>query len=70
MKGQAPSQTLTIDRIDRRAGGSHTVSVSRALAAQLAELVETPQRRSVSYTLTVGLKPDAPAARSATRSGS
>ncbi|MBV8382862.1 MAG: DUF1573 domain-containing protein [Planctomycetaceae bacterium] len=59
-RGQAPTQTLTIDRVgmpDWRA--ERMVSTSRALNATL---VETARKgSSVSYLLTVALKPEAPA---------
>jgi hypothetical protein len=60
MRGQASSQTLTIDRINLEGWRVYRmVSGSRALNAQL---VETSRKGgAVSYTLTVGLKPDAPA---------
>lgn len=61
MKGQAPSQTLTIDRIGAPSWKFQRMqSASRVLTAQLAETKRDP-RGSVSYTLTVGLKSDAPA---------
>jgi Protein of unknown function (DUF1573) len=61
MKGQTSSQVLTIDRIGAPSWRfERMVSASRVLSAQLVE-----SRRSakgdVSYTLTVGIKPDAPA---------
>jgi hypothetical protein len=59
-RGQAPTQLLTIDRING-AGWRFVrmVSASRALDAQL---VETGRKEgSVKYSLTVSLKPDAPA---------
>src|SRR5262249_7998464 len=60
VRGQAPSRTLTIDGINLEGGRVHRmVSGSRVLDAQL---VETSRKGgAVSYTLTVGLKPDAPA---------
>ena len=61
LKGQAPSQVLTIDRIG--APGfrfERMVSASRVLTAQLVE-TRRDSKGSVGYTLTVGIKPDAPA---------
>jgi hypothetical protein len=60
VRGQAPSRTLTIDRINLEGWRVHRmVSGSRVLDAQL---VETSRKGgAVSYTLTVGLKPDVPA---------
>jgi hypothetical protein len=61
IKGEAPTQTLTIDRIG--AGDwrfQRMVSASRLLTAQLAETKRDP-RGGVQYSLTVGLKSDAPA---------
>ena len=60
VRGQAPSRTLTIDRINLEGWRVHRmVSGSRVLDAQL---VETSRKGgAVSYTLTVSLKPDAPA---------
>jgi hypothetical protein len=60
MRGQSPTQTLTIERING-AGWKFTrmVSASRSLDAQLAETGRSGG--SVSYTLSVSLKPDAPA---------
>jgi hypothetical protein len=58
-RGQSPARVLTIDRIN--APGWKFVrmmSASRAINAQLAETARTAS--SVSYTLTVSLKPDAP----------
>ncbi len=61
MKGQTPSQTLTIDRIGAPGWKfQRMLSASRVLTAQLAEVKRDP-RGAVSYTLTVGLKADAPA---------
>ena len=61
MKGQSPSQTLTIDRIGAPGWRfERMVSASRVLTAQLAE-TRRDAKGSVSYTLTVGIKPDAPA---------
>ena len=60
MRGQTPAQVMTIDRING-AGWKFVrmVSASRALNAQL---VETGRKESsVSYSLSVSLKPDAPA---------
>jgi hypothetical protein len=59
-RGQSPTQVLTIDRIN--ASGwkfVRMVSASRAINAQLAQTARTDI--SASYTLTVSLKPDAPA---------
>jgi hypothetical protein len=61
MKGQEPTKVLTIDRI--AAPGwrfEKMVSASRVLTAQLAE-TRRDAKGGVQYTLTVGLKPDAPA---------
>lgn len=59
-KGQSPTRTLTIDRINLEGWRVHRmVSGSRVLNAQLAET--SRKGGEVSYTLTVGLKPDAPA---------
>ena len=60
LRGQSPSQMLTIDRINLEGWRVHRmVSGSRVLNAQL---VETSRKGgAVSYTLTVSLKPDAPA---------
>jgi hypothetical protein len=61
MKGQTPSQVLTIDRIGAPGWKfQRMVSASRVLTAQLAETKRDP-RGAVSYSLTVGIKPDAPA---------
>ena len=61
MKGQSPTQTLTIDRIGAPGWRfERMVSASRVLTAQLAE-TRRDAKGSVSYTLTVGIKPDAPA---------
>jgi hypothetical protein len=58
-RGQSPSQVLTIDRINAPGWKFvRMVSASRAINAQLAETARTVS--SVSYTLTVSLKPDAP----------
>ena len=60
LRGQSPTQTLTIDRINGEGWRfERMVSASRALNAQL---VETGRKSgAVSYSLTVSLKPDAPA---------
>ncbi len=59
-RGQSPTQTLTIDRINLEGWRVHRmVSGSRVLNAQLAET--SRKGGAVSYTLTVSLKPDAPA---------
>lgn len=59
-RGQSPTQVLTIDRINAPGWKFvRMVSASRAINAQLAETARTAS--SVSYTLTVSLKPDAPA---------
>jgi hypothetical protein len=61
VKGQSPSQVLTIDRIGAPGWRfERMVSASRVLTAQLAETKRDPHG-SVQYTLTVGLKSDAPA---------
>src|SRR4051812_43698414 len=61
MKGQTPSQMLTIERINSPGWRfERMVSASRALSAQLAE-VRRDAKGSVQYTLTVAIKPDAPA---------
>lgn len=61
MKGQSPSQVLTIDRINAPNWRfERMVSASKVLTAQLVE-TRRDQRGAVSYTLTVGIKPDAPA---------
>jgi hypothetical protein len=61
MKGQSPSQTLTIDRIGAPSWRfERMVSASRVLSAQLVESRRN-SKGDVSYTLTVGIKPDAPA---------
>jgi hypothetical protein len=59
-RGQSPTQMLTIDRINGPGWRfTRMVSASRALSAQL---VETARKEgSVSYSLSVSLKPDAPA---------
>ncbi len=59
-KGEAPTQTLTIDRINLEGWRVHRmVSGSRVLNAQLVET--SRQGGAVSYRLSVGLKPEAPA---------
>lgn len=61
VKGQTPSQELTIDRIGARGWKfERMVSASRALTAQLVE-TKRDDKGSVSYKMTVGIKPDAPA---------
>jgi hypothetical protein len=61
MKGQSPTQVLTIDRINSAGWRfERMVSASRSLTAQLAE-TRRDAKGSVQYTLTVGIKPDAPA---------
>src|SRR5262249_40441801 len=59
-RGQSPSKVLTIDRLNR-AGWKFVrmVSASRVIDAQLAETARSAG--TVSYSLTVSLKPDAPA---------
>jgi hypothetical protein len=59
-RGQSPVQTLTVERINGADWRfTRMISASRALNAQL---VETARKGgSVSYTLSVSLKPDAPA---------
>ena len=58
-RGQSPTKTLTIDRINAPGWKFvRMVSASRAINAQLAETSRTAA--SISYTLTVSLKPDAP----------
>jgi Protein of unknown function (DUF1573) len=58
-RGQSPQRVLTIDRINAPGWKFvRMVSASRAINAQLAETARTPS--SVSYALTVSLKPDAP----------
>jgi hypothetical protein len=60
MKGQAPTLTLTIDRINAPNWKfERMVSGSRALTAQLVE-TKRDAAGSVSYRLDVGIKPDAP----------
>ncbi len=60
-RGQTPSQVLSIDRIGAPGWRfERMVSASRALSAQLVESRRDP-KGNVSYALTVGIKPDAPA---------
>jgi hypothetical protein len=60
-KGQAPNQVITIDRINGKGWRfERMVSASRLLTAELAEM-RRDSNGGVSYTLTVGIKPDAPA---------
>lgn len=59
-RGQTPSQTLTIERIEAPGWRfERMVSASRVIDAQLVETGR--QGGNVSYSLTVSLKPDAPA---------
>jgi hypothetical protein len=59
--GQAPSHVLSIDRIGAPGWRfERMVSASRILTAELVES-RRDSKGSVTYTLTVGLKPDAPA---------
>lgn len=59
-RGQSPTQILTIDRINGEGWKFvRMVSASKALTGQLAETSRIGG--SVSYALTIGLKPDAPA---------
>jgi hypothetical protein len=60
LRGQSPSRTLTIDRINLEGWRVHRmVTGSRVLNGQL---VETSRKGgAVSYALTLSLKPDAPA---------
>lgn len=61
MRGQSPSQVLTIDRIGAQGWRfEKMVSASKILTAQLAE-TKRDARGAVSYTLTVGIRSDAPA---------
>ncbi len=61
MKGQTPSQTLTIDRVGSPGWRfERMVSASRVLTAQLVETRRDP-KGGVQYSLTVGIKADAPA---------
>jgi hypothetical protein len=60
LRGQSPTKVLTIDRINAEEWRfQRMVSGSRALSAQLVETSRAGG--SVSYTLSVSLKPDAPA---------
>jgi hypothetical protein len=60
VRGQSPAQVLTIDRIN--GAGWHFVRMVSASRALNAQLVETGRKdSSVSYALSVSLKPDAPA---------
>ncbi|MGC8640133.1 MAG: DUF1573 domain-containing protein [Isosphaeraceae bacterium] len=60
-KGQSPSQVLTIDRIGAPTWRfERMVSATRVLTAQLVE-TRRDASGAVSYRLTVGIKPDAPA---------
>ncbi len=60
MKGQAPSQVITIDRIGAPGWRfERMVSASRILTAQLVES-RRDAKGEVGYTLTVSIKPDAP----------
>ena len=59
-RGQSPTQILTIDRINGEGWKFvRMVSASKALTGQLAET--SRNGGAVSYALTIGLKPDAPA---------
>ncbi len=59
MRGQSPSRVLTIDRINAQGWRfERMVSASRSLNAQLVETARN--QGTVSYALTVSLKPDAP----------
>ncbi len=59
-RGQSPTQVLTIERINGPGWRfTRMVSASRSLSAQLAETAR--KEGSVSYSLSVSLKPDAPA---------
>jgi hypothetical protein len=61
LKGQTPSQVLTIDRIGAPGWKfERMVSASRVLTAQLVE-TKRDGNGATSYKLTVGVKPDAPA---------
>jgi hypothetical protein len=62
-RGQAPKQTLTIERVGTTAWRVIRVAASPALFSQVnAALVETARSADgVTYTLAVGLKPDAAA---------
>jgi len=60
VRGQSPAQVLTIDRLNGKGWRFvRMVSASRALNAQLAETSRSES--TVSYSLSVSLKPDAPA---------
>ena len=60
-KGDTPTRELTIDRIQGQGWRfERMVSASQAITAQLVETRRDPNGL-VSYTLRVGLKPDAPA---------
>jgi hypothetical protein len=60
VRGQSPTQVLTIDRINgARWEFVRMVSASRVLNAQLVETAR--KATSVSYALSVSIKPDAPA---------
>ncbi|MFI5460205.1 MAG: DUF1573 domain-containing protein [Isosphaerales bacterium] len=60
VRGQSPAQVLTIDRINGKGWRFvRMVSASRALNAQLAETSRSES--TVSYSLSVSVKPDAPA---------
>jgi hypothetical protein len=60
VRGQSPSQTLTIERINGEGWKFiRMVTASKALNGQLAETGRNGG--SVSYTLTISVKPDAPA---------
>ncbi len=59
-RGRRASQTLTIDRVGQPSWRvERMISGSRAIDASLVETVRDGQR--VGYTLTVSIKPDAPA---------
>jgi hypothetical protein len=60
VKGQAPQQVLTIDRVgDLGWKAERMISASRVLDASLRETARSAS--GVGYMLTVSLKPDAPA---------
>lgn len=60
VKGQSPSQVLTVERINAPGWRfERMVSTSRVLTAQLVE-TKRDASGAVSYSLTVGVKPDAP----------
>lgn len=60
VRGQTPSQSLTIDRVGAPTWrATRMVSTSRVLTATLTETARNES--TVSYALTVALKPDAPA---------